>query len=368
MEDKEVNLNDKAYEKWADQLNALANGFPRTESGIEIRILKKISPPEEARLLSQLGRNLESVEEISTRLGLPVTEVKQRLEIAVRHGAVIIDNSNGVDCYRQRPFIPGIWESSTHIQDQEFAHLYEQYMMLCGTQEILGATPPIERVMPAYKSLKTELVLPYEDVRALLLEAKYFWVVDCACRIEQDLMSNRKCDFPVKNCLVFTKEGESTRNFEFNNYGESLERLSQEEALTILDEAEDIGLVHTVHNNAKALGYICNCCGCCCGFLRPINEHGINSVLKANYFGEINSEECTGCEICIDRCQIGAISMKEDVATVDLSRCIGCGLCVTGCPCDAVKLQKKSDAQLIRPPADLSAWEAERLLNRTPKK
>lgn len=368
MRDKEVSVTDEAYEKWANQLNALANGFPRTESGIEIRILKKISPPEEAWLLSQLGRNLESAEEIGTRLGLPVTEVKQRLETAVGHGAVIIDDSSGVDCYRQKPFIPGIWESSTHIQDQEFARLYEHYMMLCGTQEIWGATPPIHRVIPAYKSLKTELVLPYEDVRALLLKAKYFWVVDCACRIEQDLMGNRKCDFPVKNCLLFIKEGESTRNFEFNNYGESLEHLSQEEALTILDEAEDIGLVHTVHNNAKALGYICNCCGCCCGTLRPINEQGINSVLKSSYYAEINSEECTGCEICIDRCQIGAISMKEDIAVVDLSQCIGCGLCVTGCLSDAAKLQKKSDAQLLYPPADLSAWEEERLLNRTPKK
>ena len=132
MKDKEVNLNDKAYEKWADQLNALANGFPRTESGIEIRILKKISTPEEAWLLSQLGRNLESVEEISTRLGLPVTEVKQRLETAARHGAVIVDNSSGVDCYRLKPWIPGLWESSTHIQDQEFAHLSDQYMMLSG--------------------------------------------------------------------------------------------------------------------------------------------------------------------------------------------------------------------------------------------
>ncbi|MFC1914710.1 DUF362 domain-containing protein [Chloroflexota bacterium] len=368
MEDKELNLTDEAYEKWADQMNALANGFPRTESGVEIKILKKISPPEEAWLVSQLGHSLESAEDISARIGLPVKEVKQRLETAAHHGTVSVNDSKGFDRYQLIPFIPGLLESSTHSQDQEFALLYEQYMMLRGTQGILGATPPIQRVMPAYQALNTESVLPYEDVRALLLEAKDFWIIDCACRIEQDLIGNRKCDFPVKNCIQFTKEGESSRSFDFNNCGESLERISQEEALAILDEAEEIGLVHTVHNNAKALGYICNCCGCCCVTLRPINEHGINSVLKANYYAEIKPEECTACEICIDRCQIGAISMKEDVAIVDLDQCIGCGLCVTGCSSDAAYLHKKPDAQLVHPPADFSAWEKERLLNRTSRK
>ncbi len=366
MRDKEANLNDEAYEKWADQMNALANGFPRTESGVEIKLLKKISPPEEAWLVSQLGSNLESAEDISARIGLPVQEVKERLETAARHGAVSVNDSKGFDRYQLIPFIPGLWESSTHSQDQEFAHLYEQYMMLRGTQGILGATPPIQRVMPAYQALNTESVLPYEDVRALLLEAKDFWVVDCACRVEQDLLGNRKCSFPVKNCISYRKEGESSRYYDFSD--EPYKRISQEEALAILDEAEEIGLVHTVHNNAKALGYICNCCGCCCCVLRPINEQGINSVLKANYYAEIKPEECTGCEICVDRCQIGAISMKEDVAIVDLSQCIGCGLCVTGCPTDAAQLHKKPEAQLVHPPADFSAWEEERLLSRTPKK
>lgn len=365
MEDKEVNLNDKAYEKWADQMNAFGNGFPRTESGIEIRMLKKISPPEEAWLVSQLGSNLESAEDISARIGLPVKEIKQRLDTAAHHGTVIVNDSKGFDRYQLKPFIPGLWEFSTHSQDQEFARLYEQYMMLRGTQGILGATPPIQRVMPAYQSLKTESVLPYEDVRALLLEAKDFWVIDCACRVEQDLVGNRKCDFPVRNCIEFRREGESSRSLDFYD---ALERISQEEALAILDEAEEIGLVHTVHNNSKTLGYICNCCGCCCCVLRPINEQGINSVLKANYYAEINPEECTACEICIDRCQIGAISMKEDVAIVDLGQCIGCGLCVTGCPSDAAQLHRKPDAQLLHPPADFRAWEAERLLNRDPRK
>jgi len=40
------------YERLADALDRLPNGFPRTASNKEIRILKKIFSPEEASLAS----------------------------------------------------------------------------------------------------------------------------------------------------------------------------------------------------------------------------------------------------------------------------------------------------------------------------
>ena len=354
---------DEVYAKWADKVNALAHAFPRTESGIEIHLLKKISAPDEAWLISQLGRKIESAKEIGDRLGLPEEEVKERLEAAAKHGVVWVDDRRGFDRYRLAPFLLGFYEAQMDRMDHEFVHLFEQYMMLEGAQGILGPKPQMHRVMPAHQALKTELILPYEDVRALLRGAKHFWVVNCACRVEQDIAGNRKCDFPLRNCLQFRKEGDSLRWTEYGS--ETLESISQEEALAILYETEENGLVHCVHNNAQGLGYICNCCGCCCGLLRGVTDWGLeDSIAKANYYAEIDSSECIGCEICIDRCQVNAISMQDDVAVVDVSRCIGCGLCVTGCPSDAAHLHKKPDAELILPPADFKTWEEERLRNR----
>ncbi len=42
-------------------------------------------------------------------------------------------------------------------------------------------------------------------------------------------------------------------------------RPSGKEALALLERSEQIGLVHTVSNVMEGVGYICNCCGCCCG-------------------------------------------------------------------------------------------------------
>ena len=49
--------------------------------------------------------------------------------------------------------------------------------------------------------------------------------------------------------------------------------ISQAEALAILEQSEEVGLVHTVSNVMEGVGYVCNCCGCCCGILRGITEY-----------------------------------------------------------------------------------------------
>jgi len=113
------------------------------------------------------------------------------------------------------------------------------------------------------------------------------------------------------------------------------------------------------------VGYVCNCCGCCCGILRGITEWGIErSVAYANYYAVIDPAFCANCGNCIERCQVHAISEGEGFSVVDREHCIGCGLCVTGCPNDVARLVRKPEAELVHPPEDFAAWEHERLHNR----
>jgi ferredoxin len=115
----------------------------------------------------------------------------------------------------------------------------------------------------------------------------------------------------------------------------------------------------------EGLGYVCNCCGCCCGILRGITDWGIeNSVAHANYYAVIDPDLCLACGTCVERCQVGAISEADGWSVVDRRRCIGCGLCVTACPNQAATLARKPDSEVVHPPADFAAWEHERLRNR----
>ena len=51
----------------------------------------------------------------------------------------------------------------------------------------------------------------------------------------------------------------------------------------------------------------------------------------------INKELCTGCQICVAECYVGAISMEEDIAFIKEDECIRCGVCHDVCPDDAVR-------------------------------
>jgi hypothetical protein len=72
-------ITNDVFERLADALDKLPNGFPRTPSRVEIHILKKIFSPEEASLASRLCGDPEPVDEIAKRTGLPAEVTTKKL-------------------------------------------------------------------------------------------------------------------------------------------------------------------------------------------------------------------------------------------------------------------------------------------------
>ena len=343
------------YERLADALNKLPNSFPRTKSNIEITLLKKIFLPEEAFLAGLLTGKYEPVSVIAERAGLTEEETADRLKSMQNHDFVRGDAAKGI--YRLSPFIVGIYESQLERMDHELAHLIEEYFDQGGA-EIMRPQPAIHRVIPAQSAVKTEWILPYDKLRELMMSCNTFRVRDCICRLQQDFEGTRKCTFPLHVELIFYTGRESAEP-------PVPPFVTKEEALAVLDKTEKIGLVHTVSNVAEGVFYVCNCCGCCCGILRGITEFGIEkSVAAANYYSVIDPEKCVGCGTCIKRCQIHAITSKDEISVVDRVKCIGCGLCVTGCPASVAHLEKKTEEEIVNPPVNFSNWEYDRLVNR----
>jgi len=347
-------LKEDVYIRLAEALDRLPNGFPRTDSGIEIELLKRIFSPEEARVASHLGREHETCKVVAERVGLSTELAKSMLMEMAKRGLVRYATRDGEPWFRLAPWVVGIYEAQLEKIDHEFAHLVEEYFAEGGVEGIMKPLPSLHRVIPAQSAVKSEWILPYDDVKAILQAMKTFNLRDCICRVQQDHIG-RRCNFPVRTCLNFSSRERPPRQGD----------ISKEEALALLDEFERIGLVHTVSNVVRGVYYVCNCCGCCCGVLRGITDFGIeNSVAHANYYSVIDANECIGCGVCERRCQVKAISMKDGVAVVDHPHCIGCGLCVTGCPTHAARLQRKPENEIVHPPMDFETWELERLRNR----
>ncbi len=342
------------YKKLAVNLDKLPEGFTSVKSGVELQILAKIFTEEEAAAAVCLTDQFQPAAEVAEKLGLDAKPVKKLLRGMGKKRIISWKAGDGRISYKLEPFIVGFYEEHRDSIDYELAHLVEHYFQEGGTEGIMKFSPALQRVIPSYSSIDKELVLPYDDIVDRINTAKSFLVYDCICRKQQDLLDKRECSFPLDVCLVMLDyEAPSVPGL-----------ISREAALEIVTRTEEIGLVHTVRNVISGVNYLCNCCGCCCGLLRGINEFGLkDSIASANYLSVIDNSLCTACGICVDRCQVHAIKIGE-TAEVDTDKCIGCGLCVSTCPSDAVSLIRKPAGDCVTPPADKEAWDQQRLISK----
>jgi electron transport complex protein RnfB len=347
-------MSEDVYERLAAALDRLANGFPRTESNVELRILRRVFAAEEAQVAAVLTGRPTAASDVARVAHLDIGHVSEVLErLAGRRfiWKVRVGEGSG---FRLAPFIVGFYENYLlSTEDAEFARLAEEYLSTGGAAGIMSAQPAIHRVVPARDAVEAEWVLPYDDVRRILESAGSFRLEPCVCRLQQDELGTRRCDFPLETCLWFAPSAA----------GDQSRAISRDQALAVLDDAERMGLVHTVSNFASGVGYVCNCCGCCCGLLRGINEWGIgHAVAPPNYLAEIDRGICRGCGTCQERCQVHAIEARDDGVRVVLPEsCIGCGLCVSGCPSEAARLRRKPQDEIAAPPATRAEWERLRL-------
>ena len=350
-----------SYEQLAATLDKIPNGFPVADDGTHLKILEWIFAPEEAELASQLKLSGETIDELSNRLNLPKDQLEQLLTVMISKGQINswMSKSAGTRKYALLPFAVGIFEEQLNRMDKEFAQLLEQYFRH-GFKKITATEPVIFKVIPVNQSIKSELEIhPYDQAEHLLKSAASWGVRECICK-KQKALVDEPCSYPTTVCLVFAKNRENA----FDN-DELTKPITKEESLKLLKQAEDAGLVHCSYNTQTGHNYICNCCTCCCGILRGVNELGTpRDYIKTDFVISVNADLCTGCETCLDRCQFGALSIPNDICEANTTRCIGCGVCAMVCPESALELIRKDPADKPPPPEDIMDWMTQRAISR----
>jgi electron transport complex protein RnfB len=241
-------------------------------------------------------------------------------------------------------------EHQVHTIDKELAQIYEDYIWAEKLPEDSNDQQPMEISLPL-RSLPVKVpinmsrpVAPYEDVKELIKKQNRIALTKCFCAVQQQLLGS-SCNQPLEVCLLL---GFYAEYYIEQGMGQ---KISQEEALDVLAKAEEAGLVHQIPDSQDP-GAICNCCPDCCGELRVVKMlPNPAALITCSYFCQPDPDLCNGCEICLDRCSMGAISITEDqVASINLDQCIGCGLCVNTCPEEALTLVSKPDDERREPP------------------
>ncbi len=338
-------MNPSLYEDLREQMDQYSVGFPSTESGIEIEILKKLFTEQEAEMYLNLSMMLETAQDVAKRMSTDSNQVGPLLERMFEKGQIFRVKKGGVSKYGAAPFVVGSYEHQVKDMDKEFAEMFERYFVEAFGRHGLAQSAPL-RTVPVNKSIShLWQVQPYEDLKQIIMTKEQISVANCVCRVQQGLI-DKGCGKPLEACLQF---GSHAQYYVDKGMGRFI---TQEEALEILDRCDEAGLVPQPFISQDT-GGICNCCGDCCGILRSIKLHPkpVEKVLT-NYYAEIDPSSCSACETCMDRCQMEAIRIGDDeVAQVDRDRCIGCGLCVTTCPSEAISLKTKPESERKAPPS-----------------
>jgi ferredoxin len=357
--------------------------FPVTDTLMEI--LRILYTPEEAEFIIKAFRRKTSqtIEELKKYSKMEEDEdILNIIEPLVKKGAVFKSiSSTGLTIYRiLPPIFIGIFEyylmKKIKYTDEEkkvavlFKKLFEEIRDIIQEKydmflPAFSVVPPVDRTIPILKNFEGkeieieinqeidspgEKILPKQDIKEIIRSFDDIAVGHCFCRQHHDLLGDPcKYDAPREICFTLGKSAKFTSENGFSRL------ISQEEALKLIDDAAEAGLVHKVYhpqgNISKDETSICNCCKDCCGTFELWRGGTMPMINSTNYLSNIDQELCVGCGTCVERCPTDAIELNdENKAVRNADYCIGCGVCAHFCPENAISLLEGMRKVFVPPP------------------
>ncbi len=351
-------MSEMVYERLAEALASRGGAMPALKCNELFALLKELFSPEEAELAAKMPLSPIPAETLAKEFTEGDSRnVENLLEAMANRGLVFSFKRNDVMFYTLMPLVPGIFEmqfmsGEVSERTKRLARLFDNYfssirkVLTQPSQDTSGsyAAVPFARVIPVEEEIPIgAIVHPYDRVSEYIEKADYIAVGVCYCRHHGELLGH-PCDKPKDVCMAF---GPQARYVAERGFGKLI---SKEEALQILDRAEEAGLVHCSSNTGKYINFICNCCNCHCGIIQSMRRGVVPMGAVSSFIVTVDEDKCSGCGICIDRCQMDALTLDATTVVRNVKRCIGCGLCVSVCPTQALKLEPRKDAPV--PPRD----------------
>jgi len=349
-----------SYNSLVQRLNIFPQGAPPSE--LLFKIIKVLFSEREAKLVSLLPIKSFTDKKAAAIWKLNLTDAKVILNDLADRGILLDYEEDGNTTYILPPPMAGFFEFSlmryrNDIDQKMLSELFYQYLnveedfikdLFVNGETQVGRVFINESVLTSENAL---YVLDFERASEVIKTASQIGVGVCYCRHKMEHVG-KNCDAPMDICLTFNGPAES-----LIRHGIARE-VDAAEGLDLLDKAQDCNLVQFGENVQEEVGFICNCCGCCCEALIVARKFGFyNPVHTTNFIPKIIEEKCTGCGKCVSICPVEAMTLVtasdphkpgKKKAKLDGDQCLGCGVCFKGCNVDALKLESRK-AQVITP-------------------
>lgn len=343
----------ESHRKLVERLNRFPQGAP--PSDLLYRILGVLFTEEEAGLVAQLPIRPFTAAHAAKVWRRPEAASLAVLDRLADRGMLLdMEHPDGTRTFVLPPPMAGFFEFSMmrvgNGYDQKLlAELFHQYLnveedfvraLFAGGETQLGRTFVSEGALPA----DALHVLDHERASEVIRTASHIGIGTCYCRHKMSHLG-KACKAPMEICMTFNGTAGS-----LIRHGVA-RRVDAREGLDLLARAQEGNLVQFGENVRDQVGFICNCCGCCCEAMLAAKRFAVlNPIATTNHLPEVDAAECTGCGKCTEVCPVEAMGQvsagdphhpKRRKARLDPSVCLGCGVCVRVCTRRAIRLRPR---------------------------
>jgi Pyruvate/2-oxoacid:ferredoxin oxidoreductase delta subunit len=351
-------MAEKVYHDLCQTLAKRRGRYPGKDIPEFYTLVEELFTREEAEVYNAIPKGFHPAETIAKELGKEVKEVARILEEMADKGLCTAGSMGGITFYGAPTFVPGIFEfqfmkGTKTDRDKKIARLIHAYKAAVDAgQAPPKITYPTTRVIPVDRTIQAENTIhTYHQVASYIDKYQPLAVSTCFCRHEAKLIDEKDdCGKPDEVCMQFGMGAQFVIDRKMGR------QISKEEALEILKKTEEAGLVHAAINRQE-IDFLCNCCACHCMILKTtLAQPKPGLTLNSGFKPQHNSDACTTCGTCIERCPTNALVMDNgEVWELNLDRCIGCGVCATGCDFGAIALVERPG--ILPPPVDQKALQ-----------
>ena len=260
---------------------------------------------------------------LAKKVGKTVEEIAPLLDNLVYYGIFrrSMDKALGEDVYYMQIFAPGILEMMVNQKEllethPEVGRAFDEYTRNLAAN--MGAMIPdgygLMRVIPVESALEgIEGVSDYERISHYLDKYDRFSVSPCSCRASRSSLGDGCGHLEEDMCVQMGRGAEH-----YIRTGRARE-ITREQALEIIQRAEENGLMHDMVNIEEPgeSAAICNCCACACFGLRVGLMFGARDAIRSNYVAEVDEAKCVACGQCVETCPGNALKLGQKLCSTE---------------------------------------------------
>jgi len=330
--------NSEAYRKLQKHLDSMPVPYPSVSSGRDIKVLENFFDVNDIPVALAMDFQMRSISEIAERSGISdIKAVEKSIESMLSKGAILYRQEG--DLYSLVPLVVGMYEFQVNRLNSSFLSDFYGYLKEKFAFQFLTTAIPQTRIIPVNETVSGgSRISTYDEYREMIKSAgDRIVVIECICRKVQD-MEGDPCSFTDRRelCLALRDYADTAVR---QGWGR---KISVEEALEIAELNRKERFVFQSAND-KNPNFICACCSDCCGLINMIKAVPYPAeYVDSSYICEFNGKDkCRECGLCMKRCPMDALELRDNRIKVDLKRCIGCGLCVDSCNFGLLNLRLK---------------------------